>query len=1081
MGYSPEDSLRGVLQGMNFPDVQDWVGESWEDFFQFQVSPSERDPEKGLHSLLSGAFPVASKDGRCQVDYICYTIGGWECLCGDLTGENPLPSSCPACMSPSTLLVPTGEEAILSGISRAVSVYLYLKFRKWGEDGSLLVENEEKVPLADVPVPTDMHSSVVWEGRRRILLSQLRRDGGIVFRPDVVRVYPMNDVAFTITSEGVKLPDATERVPLTDYLSLLFSSPGSKKEGELVRLLLRVGYPKWKHSEVSSKWFSDRLRNFRLSPTARKNLNGVINDFRKWVSSSVGFLPSSLVDFLSAHGSHIDRFRAYTVVKKMRPFDFLALNTIFLHPTYTPKIKAGGELIYHRVYRPADLLLEKMGYFLKNALRLARFQLSSMRKRSSLSLPSDVLDLKTVHNAVYRLLISDGLCETLEQTNTLAASTHSRRLTMKGEYGIDPGPLWGESKRRVHASHVGRICPIETPERRDGLGVLLSPALFSTVREGNVVAPFYDHEEGELRYLSSHETSHLLPLPGSLGKNPFALSGSIVGGSKCTRYSLSTPEQLFSFSASLIPFLFHDEPKRALVATSAQKQALPLLSPRRPSVYKRTSSLICKASSSATFSQSSGTVLFADAKKIIVGDQYSSKTYNLYPSSPTMRSTVRVSVGDEVVPGDLLADGPSSHMGEMALGRDVSVAFLPWRGANHKDAVVISEKMAMDFRSIRTHVHRISFQETHNGPEIPLCGHGLDSDGVIKEGAVVKRGDVLVGRRTPRRTVPLSPEEALLSRDESYIDTSLKAMSSGTVVGVWVTGRKKELSVQDRIELGMLLSRLSKKGVSDETIRKIANRRCSPYCLPPPSSPTIRRVVVEVAKIVPMEVGDKICDRHGNKGVVSKILPMEDMPFTSDGSPVDLILSPLSVVARLNVGELMETHAGRSGVRVNADEFSPIGDGKEVLYDGMTGDPFDDRVLVGRLHVMRLYHTVDRYARFRSTGVYSPILQQPGRGDRRRHGGQKVGEMETWALMGYGAAYSLFESSTVKSDDVLGRNLALQQLVKDGVLDLGSLPPSRMEALRNLVCHLRGLGLNLEFLQRNGGVACYLKGITYLG
>jgi DNA-directed RNA polymerase subunit beta len=531
-----------------------------------------------------------------------------------------------------------------------------------------------------------------------------------------------------------------------------------------------------------------------------------------------------------------------------------------------------------------------------------------------------------------------------------------------------------------------------------------------------------------------------------------------------------SPKQIISVTTSLIPFLEHDDANRALMGSNMQRQAVSCIKPDAPIVGTGMEGKAARDSGTVVLAEEAGTVTSVTGDKIIVvGEKGKKKEYPLLKflrtnSATSINQISRVNKGQTVKKGDLLADGASTENGELALGQNVLVAFLSWEGGNYEDAVLVSERVVQQDRYSSIHIDdfKIDVRDTKLGPEqvtrdIPNVGEeklkDLDETGIIRIGAQVKAGDILVGKITPKGETDLTAEEKLLrvifgekSRDVKDTSLTLPHGEYGKVVNI----RQFTREAGDKLQSGV-----------------------------------IRSIQVSVAVLRKVQVGDKMAGRHGNKGVISKIIPVEDLPFMEDGRPVDIILNPLGVVSRMNLGQILETHLGMAAYRLGYKVATPVldgvheskikeelkksgipEDGKVVLYDGKTGEPFDEKVTVGIMYFLKLHHLVDDKMHARSTGPYSLITQQP-LGGKAQFGGQRFGEMEVWALEGYGAAHTLQEMLTIKSDDVVGRSKTYEAIVKGEAIKKPNIP----ESFRVLVKELQSLCMDVELLGRDGAVS----------
>ncbi|MGH8912079.1 MAG: DNA-directed RNA polymerase subunit beta, partial [Acidimicrobiia bacterium] len=718
--------------------------------------------------------------------------------------------------------------------------------------------------------------------------------------------------------------------------------------------------------------------------------------------------------------------------------------------------------------------------------------------------PQTLINIRPVTASIKEFFGTSQLSQFMDQPNPLAGLTHRRRLSALGPGGLSRERA-GFEVRDVHPSHYGRMCPIETPEGPN-IGLIGSLATFARVnRFGFIETPYRKVIDGkvstEVEYLTATEEERFViaqanaPLnPDGSFQNERVLVRAGGGGevdtvaNETVDYMDVSPKQIVSVSTALIPFLEHDDANRALMGSNMQRQAVPLLKADAPLVGTGVEQRAAQDSGDMIVSPVAGDVVEVNGREIVVKEKGANKKHTFLLSKfersnqgTCMNHKSLVREGDTVKVGDVLADGPSTEQGELALGRNLLVAFMPWRGHNYEDAIIISQKLVKDdmLSSIHIEEHEIDARDTKLGAEeitrdIPNVAEevlaNLDEDGIIRIGAEVGAGDYLVGKVTPKGETELTPEERLLraifgEKAREVRDTSLKVPhgESGKVIAVKVF------------------------------------KRSEGFDLPPGVNELVRIYVAKQRKI---SEGDKLAGRHGNKGVIAKILPEEDMPFMADGTPVDIILSPLGVPSRMNLGQVLETHLGWAaaqgwdalsidspaaagtgpwtkvatpvfdGARENEimevishalpnrdGDQMVAGDGKAVLYDGRDGEPFDTPITVGYIYILKLVHLVDDKIHARSTGPYSMITQQP-LGGKAQFGGQRFGEMEVWALEAYGAAYALQELLTIKSDDVQGRVKVYEAIVKGANIPEPGIP----ESFRVLVKEMQSLGLSVEML-----------------
>ena len=742
--------------------------------------------------------------------------------------------------------------------------------------------------------------------------------------------------------------------------------------------------------------------------------------------------------------------------------------------------------------------VRSVGELLQNQIRIGISRLERIiRERmimcdlESLSL-SNLVNPKPLIASIREFFGSSQLSQFMDQTNPLSELTHKRRISALGPGGLNKDRA-GFAVRDLHPSHYGRICPIETPEGPNA-GLIGSLSMYAKVnRYGFIETPCYKVEDREvlkdqpILYITADREDELKIAPADVIITP---SNFIQNLTIPIRYrqeftsSLSSqvdcitvsPIQVISAATSLIPFLEHDDANRALMGSNMQRQAVPLLYPSRPIVGTGLESKVARDSGVTLVSRTSGVVNYVSGTKIGIQDlhgqvlHYRLKKYYRSNQDTCINQRPIIWPGETILKGQVIADGPSTDSGEMALGQNILVAYMPWEGYNYEDAFLISERLVYDDLYTSVHIERyeIECRQTKLGLEeitrnIPNMSESsisfLDKNGIITIGSWVDSGDILVGKITPKGESDQLPEGKLLraifgEKARDVKDTSLRLpnASKGRVVNVKVFNRQQ----------------------GDE--------------LPPGTNVIVRVYVAQKRKI---QVGDKMAGRHGNKGIISKILPVQDMPFLQDGQSVDIILNPLGVPSRMNVGQLFECLLGLAGQYLSKrfkivpfDEmygqeasralvnnklkqasiysqkswlFNLAHPGKFVLFDGRTGEAFDNPITVGKAYMLKLVHLVDDKIHARSTGPYSLVTQQP-LGGRAQHGGQRLGEMEVWALEAFGAAYTLQELLTVKSDDMQGRNEALNAIVKGKPIP----KPGTPESFKVLMRELQSLGLDIS-------------------
>lgn len=849
-----------------------------------------------------------------------------------------------------------------------------------------------------------------------------------------------------------------------------------------------------------------------------------------------------------------------------------------------------------------------VGESLENQLRigLVRMERAIMERMNiqdiETAMPYDLINSKPVIAAIKEFFGSSQLSQFMDQTNPLSEITHKRRLSALGPGGLTRERA-GFEVRDVHPTHYGRICPIETPEGPN-IGLIASLSTYARVNEfGFIETPYR-------KVKNSRVTDEVIYLP-AMDEEGFTIAqanapldskgnfgAELVSARKGGDFIMASPDkidfmdvspkQLVSVAASLIPFLEHDDANRALMGSNMQRQAVPLLKTEAPLVGTGMERIVARDSGAVVLARASGEVLSVDANRIVIladitdkgkktskVDIYNLAKYQRSNQNTSINQKPLVNVGDKVKKGDVIADGPATDMGDLALGRNVLVAFMPWEGFNFEDAIIVSERLIKEdiFTSVHIEEFEVEARDTKQGKEeitkdIPNISKealkDLDESGIIRVGAKVKPDDILVGKITPKGETVLSPEEKLLKaifgeKAGDVRDTSLRVPPGieGVIIGAKIFSRKgmdkdqRALTIEEEemtrltkdyeeeidiikaerdkkirdlligkiaakdVKAGKKLLVHKKKKLTEDILKKLngkdllnievvevnvkdemqeiedtaqdqiyamrtlMNDKVSKLKKGDELSPgVIKLVKVFVAMKRKLSVGDKMAGRHGNKGVVSKIVPEEDLPYMEDGTPVDIILNPLGVPSRMNVGQILETNLGMAAKKLNIYVASHVFDGasgdvkellkkadfsetgETILYDGKSGEPFDQKVVVGYIYIVKLHHLVDDKIHARSTGPYSLITQQP-LGGKAQFGGQRLGEMEVWALESYGAAYTLQEMLTVKSDDVEGRKRIYEAIVKgDSTLQSG-VP----ESFNVLIKELQSLALDVELIE----------------
>ncbi len=999
------------------------------------------------------------------------------------------------------------EEAKSRDSTYAVQMYVPTRLIN-KETGEI---NEQEVFIGDLPLMTERGTFII-NGAERVIVNQIVRSPGVYYKAEIdkngrrtysaslipnrgawlkfetdknglvwVRIDKTRKLSAQVLLKAIGLSDSEilDSLRHPEYYQKTLDKEGSPSEEEALLELyrkLRPGEPptvSGGHQLLESRFFDSK--RYDLGKVGRYKLN---KKLRLNTADTVRILTPN--DILSA-------------IDYLINLEFDIGSTDDIDHLGNRRVRSVGELLQNQV---------RVG--LNRLERIIRERMT-VSEAESLT-PASLVNPKPLVAAIKEFFGSSQLSQFMDQTNPLAELTHKRRLSALGPGGLTRERA-GFAVRDIHPSHYGRICPVETPEGPNA-GLIGSLATYARVNQyGFIETPYYRAENGKAFkdeppvFLTADEEDDIRVAPGDVATDE---EGNILGPTVPVRYrqefSTTTPEQvdyvaisplqIVSVATSLIPFLEHDDANRALMGSNMQRQAVPLLRSERPLVGTGLEAQAARDSGMVVVSRTYGIVTHVDATIVKVRVtkpplenttptanteenqeiDYHLQKYQRSNQDTCLNQRPLVYEGEDVVPGQVLADGSSTEGGELALGQNILVAYMPWEGYNYEDAILISERLVYDdvYTSIHVEKYEIEARQTKLGPEeitreIPNVGEdalrNLDERGIIRIGAWVEAGDILVGKVTPKGESDQPPEEKLLraifgEKARDVRDNSLRVPNGekGRVVNVRVFTREE----------------------GDE--------------LPPGANMVVRVYVAQKRKI---QVGDKMAGRHGNKGIISRILSIEDMPYLPDGTPVDIVLNPLGVPSRMNVGQVFECLLGWAGhnlgVRFKMTPFDEMyGEeasrltvhgkieeasrklgkqwvynsnhpGKIQLYDGRTGEAFDRPVTVGYAYMLKLVHLVDDKIHARSTGPYSLVTQQP-LGGKAQQGGQRFGEMEVWALEAYGAAYTLQELLTVKSDDMQGRNEALNAIVKGKAIPR----PGTPESFKVLMRELQSLGLDIS-------------------
>jgi DNA-directed RNA polymerase subunit beta len=960
---------------------------------------------------------------------------------------------------------------------------------------------EQEVFIGELPLMTERGTFII-NGAERVIVNQIVRSPGVYFKDEQDKNGRKTFNASLIPNRGAWLKFETDK---NDLLHVRVDKTRKINAHVLMRaiglsdndVLDKLRHPEYYQKSIESA-------NDEGISSEDQALLELYKKLRPGEPPSVSGGQTLLHSrFFDAKRYDLGRVGRYKINKKLRltipdavrtltPEDVLSTIDYLINL----ELDVGGASL-DDIDHLGNRRVRSVGELLQNQVRVGLNRLERIIKErmtvgetESLT-PAQLVNPKPLVAAIKEFFGSSQLSQFMDQTNPLAELTHKRRISALGPGGLTRERA-GFAVRDIHPSHYGRICPIETPEGPNA-GLIGSLATHARVNEyGFIETPFWRVEEGIVHksgdpiYLSADLEDECRVAPGDVPTNA---DGYITADLVPVRYRQDfekvppeqvdyvqlSPVQVISVATSLIPFLEHDDANRALMGSNMQRQAVPLLRPERPLVGTGLETQVARDSGMVPITRVNGTVTFVDATAIVIRDEHGTEhvhhlqKYQRSNQDTCLNQRPIVRQGDPVIVGQVLADGSACEGGEIALGQNVLIAYMPWEGYNYEDAILLSDRLVHDdlYTSVHIEKYEIEARQTKLGPEeitreIPnvaeeSLGH-LDEMGIIRIGAYVESGDILVGKVTPKGESDQPPEEKLLraifgEKARDVRDNSLRVPSTerGRVVDVRIYTREQ----------------------GDE--------------LPPGANMVVRVYVAQRRKI---QVGDKMAGRHGNKGIISRILPQQDMPYLPDGTPIDIVLNPLGVPSRMNVGQVFECLMGwasshldcrvkvvpfdemhgaeksKQTVQAYLEEaaklpgkewvYNPGNPGKIQLIDGRSGEPFDQPVTVGYAHILKLVHLVDDKIHARSTGPYSLVTQQP-LGGKAQQGGQRLGEMEVWALEAYGAAYTLQELLTVKSDDMQGRNEALNAIVKGKPIPR----PGTPESFKVLMRELQSLGLDI--------------------
>lgn len=968
-----------------------------------------------------------------------------------------------------------------------ISYEAQLKVRVKLKNKTLNETKEQEIFLADFPLMTS-HGTFIINGIERVIVPQLARSYGIFFTSNEIKgknyfgakIIPARGAWMEIETDAdgavyVKI-DKKRKFAVTSLLRVL----GAHTDKDILNLFKgdENGIKSMEqtlvrdHAKTLDESFVEihkKLRDGDLAnpENAKEFIRSIFNEERYDLSKVGRFR------FNKRFGKNLEEKELERKTISLDDFATILGNIATLNNTPDATEDDIDHFGSRRVRFVGELLQQKMRVGMSQMKRNIQDRMSIIDPE--VILPVQFISPRPLQARIKEFFTTNQLSQFMQQENILTELEHLRTLSALGQGGLSRERA-GFEVRDVHTSHYGRVCPIHTPEGPN-IGLILRLSTYAKINEfGMIETPYAKVKNGkitkEICYMNAlEEENHKI----AHAANEYNKDGMIISEDVEVRLN-GEPQlvkrdevdfidvatnQAFSIATSMIPFLNHDDANRALMGSNMQKQAVPCIIPEIPLVATGIESKAALDTGRVVVSEEDGVITYVDAKKIVIeNNKGKQKTHNLVQFSRTNNFTSFhqrpiVNLGQKVKKGDILADTSSSKNGEMALGQNVLVAFVSWFGSNYEDAIVISERLVKDskFTSIHIEDFVVNVRDTKLGPEItthdiPNVGEGklknLDEDGIVRVGAEVRPGDILVGKITPKGETQLTPEERLLrsifgekARDVKDTSKRLEGGKRGRIIGVKVFSREKG----DKLDSGI-----------------------------------IKRIHIEVAQLRNVSVGDKLAGRHGNKGVISRILPEEDMPYLPDGKPVDIILTPLGVPSRMNLGQILELHLGLAAHTLNYQAIVPPfagatdaeikaelkkagynENGKVKLFDGRTGIPFDQDVAIGYMYMLKLHHMVEDKIHMRSIGPYSLITQQP-LGGKAQAGGQRFGEMEVWALLGHGVAHTLREMLTIKSDDIVGRSAAFDSIVKGEKIRQPNIPAS----FNVLLSNLRGLSLDVE-------------------
>jgi len=1106
-----ESGLKEMFEDIS--PIQDFTGNLVLEFIDYQLGEPKYSVDESKERDATYAAPL-----RVKVRLINKETG-------EVKEQEVFMGDFPLMTDTGTFVINGAERVIVSQLVRSPSVYFSFKNDKTGKETYTATVIPNRGAWLELEIDAKDIIYVRIDRTRKLPVTVLLRALGFGHDDDIINLLGDNQyIRNTLEKDNT---DNTDKALLEIYERL---RPGEPPTVDNAKSLLYSRFLDPKRYDLASVGrykinkklhIKNRILNHKLAEAiVDKNTGEIIAEAgnvidRRLLNKLINYIENGVLDTIAIpHGGVLeDEPVEMHSIKIVSPNEEGQIIQVLSNGVIDKKVKniTGADIVasisyfinlLHGIGDVDDIdhlgnrRLRAVGELLQNQFRIGLSRMERVvRERMSIQdinaiTPQALINIRPVIASIKEFFGSSQLSQFMDQTNPLAELTHKRRLSALGPGGLTRERA-GFEVRDVHHSHYGRMCPIETPEGPN-IGLINSLSSFARINEyGFIETPYrkVDHEINQVTekidYLTADEEDNFVVAQANAELND---DGTFVLDQVVCRYREEiqpvprekidymdvSPKQVVSVATALIPFLENDDANRALMGSNMQRQAVPLLVTDAPLVGTGMEYKAAKDSGVVTTVKHDGIVEYVSAKEIrvrrigevdgqeIKGDVDTYKLHKFVRSNQGTCINQRpiCKLGDRVTVGEIIADGPATDQGELALGRNVLVAFMTWEGYNYEDAILLSERLVKEdvYTSIHIEEYESEARDTKLGPEeitrdIPNIGEdalkNLDEDGIIRIGAEIKPGDILVGKVTPKGVTELTAEERLLhaifgEKAREVRDTSLRVPhgEEGIVVDVKIFTREN----------------------GDE--------------LPPGVNELVRVYIAQKRKI---SVGDKMAGRHGNKGVIARIMPEEDMPFLPDGTPVQIVLNPLGVPSRMNIGQVLETHLGMASRVLGLYMATPVfdganendvfdaleeaglpRDGKTELYDGRTGEKFENRVTVGCMYMLKLAHMVDDKIHARSTGPYSLVTQQP-LGGKAQFGGQRFGEMEVWALEAYGAAYTLQEILTVKSDDVIGRVKTYEAIVKGENVPEPGVP----ESFKVLIKELQSLGMDVKILSEN--------------